>query len=237
MLLLYYPHKSVECIIVKVFDGFFIELINPKIHSEICFMFVKKLILKLAESNEKYLFWYVKLCNPSGIEYAAVIKKLGLFYSMGDNCSIIPDTYIGNASYIRMGNNVRLASCTLLAHDGVINMLENTFSEKLDAVGKIEIGDNVFIGHKATVLRGVTIGSNCVIAAGAVVVKDVPENSVVGGVPAKVFQSTDELYDSLLAESKALPWYDLIKQRKGGYDPKIEPALYAARIKYFFGDS
>jgi len=199
-------------------------------------MVVKKWILKLAESNKKYLNWYVKLCKPSGIEYAAVIKKLDLFYSMGDNCSIIPDTYIGDASYIRMGSNVRLASCTLLAHDGVINMLGNIFPAKLDAVGKIDIGDNVFIGHKATVLRGVTIGSNSIIAAGAVVVKDVPENSVVGGVPAKVIQSTDKLYERLLAESEALPWYDLIKQREGGFDPKIEPSLYAARIKYFFGD-
>lgn len=48
------------------------------------------------------------------------------------------------------------------------------------------IGENVWIGSNATILPGVTVGDNSVVAAGAVVTKDVPQNTVVAGVPAKV---------------------------------------------------
>ena len=53
----------------------------------------------------------------------------------------------------------------------------------------IKIGKNVWIGSNATVLQGVSIGDGAVVAAGAVVTKDVPANTIVGGVPAKVIKS------------------------------------------------
>ena len=55
--------------------------------------------------------------------------------------------------------------------------------------GHIHIGKNAWIGAGATILPGVTIGENSVVAAGAVVSKDVPANTIVGGVPAKVIKS------------------------------------------------
>lgn len=55
--------------------------------------------------------------------------------------------------------------------------------------GHIHIKKNAWIGAGATILPGVTIGENAVVAAGAVVLKDVPANSVVGGIPAKVIKS------------------------------------------------
>ena len=58
---------------------------------------------------------------------------------------------------------------------------------------KIVIKKNVWIGAGATVLPGVTIGENSIVAAGAVVTKDVPENTVVGGVPAKFIKEIDNL--------------------------------------------
>ena len=154
---------------------------------------------------------------------------------MGDNCSINPDSVIGDAPWVRIGNNVRLASCTLLTHDGVINMLMNAYRVKLDAVGKIDIGNNVFIGNRATVLRGVTIGDNCVIAAGAIVANDVPANSVVGGVPARFICKTEELVERLKRESEALPWFHLIMQREGGHDAALEPELDRLRKRHWFG--
>jgi len=53
----------------------------------------------------------------------------------------------------------------------------------------VHIGRDVWIGANAVILPGVTIGDGAVIAAGAVVTKDVPENTVAGGVPAKVIKS------------------------------------------------
>lgn len=52
----------------------------------------------------------------------------------------------------------------------------------------VNIGENVWIGSNATILPGVNLGNNAVVAAGAVVTKDVPENTVVIGVPAKVIK-------------------------------------------------
>ena len=57
--------------------------------------------------------------------------------------------------------------------------------------GHIHIKKNAWIGARATILPGVTIGENAVVAAGAVVSKDVPANTVVGGVPAKIIKSID----------------------------------------------
>ena len=52
----------------------------------------------------------------------------------------------------------------------------------------IVLGKNVWVGSNSTILQGVTIGDNAVVAAGAVVAKDVPSNVVVGGVPAKIIK-------------------------------------------------
>jgi acetyltransferase-like isoleucine patch superfamily enzyme len=56
----------------------------------------------------------------------------------------------------------------------------------------VNIGENVWVGSNATILPGVTIGNSSVVAAGAVVTKDVPENTVVAGVPAKVVKKINE---------------------------------------------
>jgi hypothetical protein len=56
----------------------------------------------------------------------------------------------------------------------------------------VKIGNNVWVGAHATILQGVTIGDNAIIAAGAVVAKDVPANVIVGGVPAKIIKYIKE---------------------------------------------
>lgn len=56
----------------------------------------------------------------------------------------------------------------------------------------IHIGDDVWIGGNCTILPGVTIGNNVVVARGAVVTKDIPDNCVVGGVPASVIKNIED---------------------------------------------
>jgi acetyltransferase-like isoleucine patch superfamily enzyme len=53
----------------------------------------------------------------------------------------------------------------------------------------IRIGNNCWIGSKVTILDGVTIGDGCILAAGTVVTKSFPANSIIGGVPAKIIKS------------------------------------------------
>lgn len=59
----------------------------------------------------------------------------------------------------------------------------------------IKIGNRVWIGIAATVMPGVTVGDNSIIAAGAVVTKDVPTNCIVAGVPAKIIKNLDNLQE------------------------------------------
>lgn len=89
------------------------------------------------------------------------------------------------------------ADIYLLTHDGgikVLNSLDYFNGQRMDKVGKIKIGNNVYIGTGAYVMPGVTIGNNCIIGANAVVTKDIPDNSVAVGMPAKVIKSIDEYY-------------------------------------------
>ena len=58
--------------------------------------------------------------------------------------------------------------------------------------GNIVLSDNVWIGANSTIIGGITIGKNAVVSAGSVVTKDIPPNTVVGGVPAKVIKTFDD---------------------------------------------
>jgi acetyltransferase-like isoleucine patch superfamily enzyme len=80
--------------------------------------------------------------------------------------------------------------------------------------GEVIIGNDVWIGARATILSGVTIGDGAVIGAGAVVIGDVLPYSIVGGVPAKLikFRFSDEIINKLLA----IRWWDWPSERLGG---------------------
>lgn len=100
---------------------------------------------------------------------------------IGIHCTIIGPVCIGNHVNLAQGITV-----TALNHN-----FANT-NKRIDEQGistqPVVIGDDVWIGANAVILPGVTVGSHSVVAAGAVVTKDVPENCVVGGVPAKIIK-------------------------------------------------
>lgn len=196
---------------------------------------LKSVLRYYAVEKGRLTFLYLKICKPSMDEYSKFLRKQGNFYSMGENCGITPGTVITDPAYVRLGNNVLLSNCTLLGHDGAVWILNRAYNVKLDSVGKIDIKDNVFIGYGAIIMPGVTIGPNAIVAAGAVVTKDVMEGDIVGGVPAKPISKMDDLVIKLQEKTEALPWVDLIK-RPGEHDSKIEQELVARRVKYFYPD-
>ena len=108
--------------------------------------------------------------------------RLGRHTSIGCNCVIV--SMLG----VELGESVLLAGgCYISA--GAYRIDDSTravMDQSAYSKGPIRIGDHVWIGTGATILDGVTIGRGAVIGAGAVVTKDVPELSIVGGVPAKV---------------------------------------------------
>lgn len=145
--------------------------------------------------------WYsfrisLMLKSDKRVDY---LRKHNVFGHIGKN-SIWRDRLIPlYANRIFLGDNVRCGSKVLfITHDVIHSMLnnrdENEFEFK-EKIGDIRIGDNVFIGTNVTILYDVTIDSNVVIGAGSLVNKDIPSNSIVGGVPAKYICSFDEFVE------------------------------------------
>lgn len=177
---------------------------------------------------------FVRLCRPNGEEWAEFLRRHGGLAHMGEGCSFLPDTNITDPYLTHIGNNVHTSVCALIAHNGAVAMFHRAYGTRVDAVGKIVIRDNVFIGYGAIILGNVTIGPNAVIGAGAVVVKDVAEGDIVGGVPAKPVGRVQDYIEKLDELTGTYPWADMIRAREGGFDPAVEPALQEMRRKFFF---
>ncbi len=176
----------------------------------------------------------LRFADFSGNEYTEYMRRHGGLYAVGKNCLILRSTQITDPAYVRLGNNVVLASCSLIGHDASVGVMQRALGLPLEGVGKIDIRDNVFIGHNAIILPGVTIGPNAIVAAGAVVSKDVPPDAIVGGVPAKIIGSFAARAERLHRALDELPWGELIRKRGPEVDRALEPTLVAARVKYFY---
>lgn len=124
-----------------------------------------------------------------------IITKKKLFKSVGNNFFFQPRIIPDEPKLISFGNNVVVASgVTFVTHDvidKVLNKMQTNFNYNYYC-SPILIGDNVFIGCNVTILPGVEIKDNVIIAAGSIVTKDVKENTVVAGNPAKVISTFDE---------------------------------------------
>ncbi len=113
--------------------------------------------------------------------------KIGSLVHIDYNVKIGENTLIEGSVYIpplsRIGNNVFIGPAAVLTND--------SYPPSKKMVG-VTIEDNAIIGSRAVIKAGVTIGKNSVVAMGAVVTKDVPENTVVVGIPAKEKYSREE---------------------------------------------
>ncbi|QQO07621.1 sugar O-acetyltransferase [Breznakiella homolactica] len=135
----------------------------------------------------------------------AAIKEL--FGSTGENVYIQPSFNCDNGKNIHVGEDfltnynvtildiarVTIGDYCMIGPNTLISTVGHPLSPKgrrakMAQAKPVTIGDNVWIGGSCTILPGVTIGNNVVVAAGAVVTKDVPDNSVAAGVPAKVIK-------------------------------------------------
>ena len=110
-------------------------------------------------------------------------------FSCGKNCYFGSNMLILAAGGVEIGDNVQLgANVSLLSHQHSFKEKNKLYSEQKNVYKKIVLLDNALICTGATILMGVTIGKNSIVGANAVVHKDVPDNVIVAGVPAKVIR-------------------------------------------------
>jgi acetyltransferase-like isoleucine patch superfamily enzyme len=197
---------------------------------------VRKLLRYLAMEHNKAVSLYRRINRPGGKEWAAYMRRHGGFYHFGTDCSMIPSTVVVDPQYTWIGDRVCMGSCTLICHDGSIEMLNQRYGVRIDRIGPIVVEHDVYIGEGATVLGGTTIGEGSIIGAGAVVRKSVPAGSVVTGNPAQVVAKVENVIRFWEAESQQYPWADLIARRQGAFDAAMEPELCRRRQEYFFRD-
>jgi len=126
--------------------------------------------------------------KASSETYIAELKRIGV--SIGEDVTIyVPSKTLIDEQYpwmISIGNHVRIAQgVTILTHDYSWSVNKTLTGEILGASGKVTIGNNVFIGMNATILRGVKVQDNVIIGSGAVVTKDCLMNGIYAGNPAR----------------------------------------------------
>jgi len=138
----------------------------------------------------------IRIGNNSGIgAFSRVIisntfNDMGEFIHIGNNVGIGEYAYLGGAGGLEIGDDCivgQYLSCHPENHNYLSDddLIRHQGTERIG----IRIGNNCWIGSKVTILDGVQVGDNCVIAAGAVVTKSMPSNSIIGGIPAKVIKS------------------------------------------------
>ncbi len=148
------------------------------------------------------------------ISFDVLIQRRGL--RIGKNFKILQDCIIDDShcSLIKIGDNVTLAPRVhILAHDASTKLYLG-----YTKIGKVNIGNNVFIGAGSIILPNVNIGNDVIIGAGSVVTKDIPDNTVAVGNPCKVISTMEE--------------YIKTQEKLFEVSPKFDES-YTLRSKYY----
>jgi acetyltransferase-like isoleucine patch superfamily enzyme len=131
-------------------------------------------------------------------------RRRGL--QISDDCELNGTPDFGSEPFlISIGKHVRMsADIHFVTHDGATWVFRHLPGyEEVIKFGRIVVHDNCFIGMGAIILPGVSIGPNAVVAAGSLVTKDVPPNTIVGGNPARVLTTVEEYAQKTLATQPA----------------------------------
>ena len=121
-------------------------------------------------------------------------------------------------SLITIGHHVDInVNFHLYTHDWTSFVFRQVFHDFINSSGKVTIGNNVYIAANVIVLKGVTIGDNCIIGAGSVVNRDIPSNSVAVGNPCRVVCTLEEFYNKRKhrALNEAKEYVESIRERFG----------------------
>lgn len=161
--------------------------------------------LKLLTKQRELLF-HINHTLPTSKEYDELINEL-FESNIGNNTTICTPLSGISFDHVTMGDNVYInANCLMMARGGItiendvmiaanVQLISNNHDEynrQILTCKEINIKKGVWIGAGATIMPGVTVGKYAIVGAGAIVTKDVPDYSVVVGVPARVIKTLDE---------------------------------------------
>lgn len=118
---------------------------------------------------------------------------------------------------ITIGNNVTITNATILTHDA---STKKTLG--YSKIGRVDIGNDVFIGYGAIVLPNTRIGNRVIVGAGTVVAKDIPDNSVVAGNPMRIICTFDEYMAKNKERMKEVPVYNVLFSNKTEEDRQAQ---------------
>ena len=161
---------------------------------------------------------FINTCSND--RYCKYLIKNGVSLSGGVRFRYPQHTTIDTTrpGLITIGENVDINdNFTIMTHDFATFVFLNKYHDFVPSSGKVSIGNNVYIGRDVTILKGVTIGDNCIIGLGSIVTKDIPSNSVACGVPAKVVCGIDEYYQKRkkISAQESLDYAKNLKEYKG----------------------
>jgi len=150
--------------------------------------------------------WLLQLNHSADPEQMRVLLSQITGTEIDASSAVFPPFHVNYGKHTRIGKNVFINFDCVFLDFGGITIEDGVFiAPKVSllteghpispkerhslTVAPIRIMRNAWIGANTTILQGVTIGENAVVAAGAVVAKDVPDNTIVGGVPAKIIKA------------------------------------------------
>ena len=142
--------------------------------------------IKLRRILAKRIF---KRCGDDVVIHHNVLFNSGRNIELGDGVFLNRDVMLDDRAELTIGDHAMIAAGVVIeTHGHVYDDFSVPFPHSGRTFAPVRVGSNSLLGYKVAVMAGVTIGDRCIVAANSVVTRNVPDRTIVGGVPAKVIK-------------------------------------------------